>query len=271
MAELLLHSLSEFDEVIFAAIERLQPRGILEIGSETGAFSARLLAHCEKHGVPLTVIEPHPTDGLVQTAMEKDIIELAMCSSEEYLADRGCAADFVLIDGDHNYHTVAEELRLIHRSWAARGVRGTIFLHDVGWPWGRRDLYYAPDRIPAERRLPHSFDLGVTVHSPQAIAGGFRGMGAFAVALDEGGERNGVLTAVEDFGRAHPGEYTYRSIDAVFGLGALSPKGSVADEVIAEVFAPYDNALVRRLERNRLELYLKVIELQDLIAAKVAQ
>jgi len=59
MAELLLHSLSEFDVVIFASIARLKPRGILEIGSETGAFSARLLAYCEKNGVPLTVIEPH--------------------------------------------------------------------------------------------------------------------------------------------------------------------------------------------------------------------
>ncbi len=269
MAELLLHSLSEFDEVIFAAIERLKPRGILEVGSETGAFSARLLAYCERHRVPLTVIEPFPTDALVETAMEKDVIELAMCSSEDYLADRGCTADFVLIDGDHNYHTVAEELRLIHESWVERGIRGTILLHDVGWPWGRRDLYYAPDRIPEERRKPHSFDLGVSVHSPQAIPGGFRGMGAFAVALDEGGEANGVLTAVEDFGRAHP-EYAYRSIDAVFGLGALTPKGSAAEKIVAEVFAPYDNALIRRLEKNRLELYLKVIELQDLLAAKVS-
>ena len=28
------------------------------------------------------------------------------------------------------------------------------FLHDVGWPYGRRDLYYAPERIPEEFRQP---------------------------------------------------------------------------------------------------------------------
>jgi len=56
----------------------------------------------------------------------------------------------------------------------------------------------------------------------------------------------------------------------VFGLGALAPAGSAAERIVAEVFAPYDNPLVRRLERNRLELYLKVLELQDRLAAKAA-
>ena len=37
---LLLHSLKEFDEIIFALLARVKPRSVLEIGSETGSPSA---------------------------------------------------------------------------------------------------------------------------------------------------------------------------------------------------------------------------------------
>ena len=31
-----------------------------------------------------------------------------------------------------------------------------LILHDVLWPYGRRDLYYAPERIPEEFRQPYA-------------------------------------------------------------------------------------------------------------------
>ena len=31
-----------------------------------------------------------------------------------------------------------------------------LILHDVLWPYGRRDLYYAPDQIPEEFRQPYA-------------------------------------------------------------------------------------------------------------------
>jgi len=148
-------------------------------------------------------------------------------------------------------------------------VSGVMLLHDVGFPWGRRDCYYAPERIPEPARHPHSFALGVTLGSKELIVGGFRSEGAYACALREGGEKNGVLTAIQDFTKDHP-EYRYRSVDAVFGLGALTHSGSAADAAVGDVYARYDNALIRRLEQNRLELYLKVIELQDLLKARGA-
>jgi len=148
-------------------------------------------------------------------------------------------------------------------------TQGTILLHDVGFPCARRDFYYDPRSIPADAVHRHSFLMGVTLDSPQLVPGGYRGEGQFAWALEEGGERNGILTAVEQFLQSHP-EYVYRSIDAVFGLGALTRRGSKAAEDAERVLGRYDNALVRRLERNRLELYLKVLELQDALGARDA-
>ena len=31
-----------------------------------------------------------------------------------------------------------------------------LIMHDVCWPYGRRDLYYAPERIPEEFRQPYA-------------------------------------------------------------------------------------------------------------------
>ena len=170
-----------------------------------------------------------------------------------------CSSD---LDGDHNHFTVYNELTLIERAWRAADVAGLALLHDVGWPCGRRDAYYGPGGLPPEAVHPHSYNLGVTLDNPSLIRGGFRGEGHFAWATQEGGPRNGVRTAVEDFLAEHP-DYSFHSVDAVFGLGAVVRKGSAAEHAVLEVFAPYNNELVRRLERNRLELYLKVIELQD--------
>jgi predicted O-methyltransferase YrrM len=269
MANLLLHSLKEFDEVIFEIVDRLRPRAILEIGSETGVFSDRLLAYCEENGAKLVTIDPAPNPKLVEVATASDSIDLVIGLSIPYLEQHGTNAELVLIDGDHNYFTVKNELELIHASWQSAGSSGVILLHDVGFPCGRRDSYYAPEQIPEDARHPHSFALGVSVHSDKLVLGGFRGEGVFAWAVDAGGEKNGVLTAVQDFMGAHP-EYRYRSIDAVFGLGALSVAASAPDVAVGDVFARYDNALIRRLEQNRLELYLKVIELQDLLNARGA-
>ena len=61
-----------------------------------------------------------------------------------------------MIDGDHNYFTVREELRLIGER--AQGAALPLLLfHDVGWPHGRRDDY---------------FDAGAIPRRGQALAGG---------------------------------------------------------------------------------------------------
>ena len=59
----------------------------------------------------------------------------------------------MIIDGDHNYFTVREELRLIGER--APGAELPLLLfHDVGWPHARRDDYHDADAIPAEHRHP---------------------------------------------------------------------------------------------------------------------
>jgi hypothetical protein len=172
--------------------------------------------------------------------------------------------DAWFVDGDHNWYTVYHELAAIYEVHRAAGSPLLVFLHDAGWPWGRRDLYYAPERIPVEFRHPHSWELGVTLGSRSAVPGGFRGCGAFAVAQQEGGPRNGVLTAIEDFLAAHPDELYWVFVPGVFGLAVLFSRDHPAAQGLANLLAPlHEHALLKTLETNRLANYLKVIELQD--------
>jgi len=131
--------------------------------------------------------------------------------------------DCILIDGDHNWYTVFNELNLI-RQRALLRPGGVIFFHDVGWPYGRRDLYYQPDTIPAQYRLPFKRKGVLRGQSALAETGG--GNSHLCNAIREGGPRNGVLTAVEDFLAQHPSEYQFCRIRVQHGLGILQSRSS---------------------------------------------
>jgi len=100
---------------------------------------------------------------------------------------------------------------------------------------------------------------------------GFRGMGQFACARREGGPRNGVLTAVEDFKAESDRELVLAIIPAVFGLGLLFEASAPWAEALGRAVLPYHkHPLLAALEENRLANYLRVIELQDAMAMRAA-
>ncbi len=263
---LLLHSLSNFAPFILGLIERCSPKSVLEIGSEHGGFSKQMYETCMSKGSALVTIEPFPAPPVKELAEVSENFHLFIGKSIPYFLQEGCQSDFVVNDGDHNWFTVFTELTLIDAAWKKRKASGVIVMHDVAWPWARRDLYYDPKSLPPEALRPFTFTHGLTLDNAGIIEGGFRGEGAYACAVKEGGPCNGVLTAIEDFLTEHK-EYNYRQIDAIFGLGVLTLKDSPEDAIVEEMIAPYQTPLFATMERNRLELYLKVIELQDVMAA----
>lgn len=271
MADLLIHSMSEFSGIILPALEAADARDIVEIGAEFGGMSSLLAGHCEARGGMLTSVDPAPKPEFVQWAGGRAEVRHVAARSLEVLNDIECA-DAWVIDGDHNWYTVYHELKAIRGRCRAAGKPLLVFLHDVNWPSGRRDMYYSPDQIPAEFRHEHSFDAGAFPGHSNLFAGrGFRGMGHFAWATHEGGPRNGVMTGIEDFlaeALAEGDEYAFAEVPAVFGLGVLFAMDAPWTAEVAEIVLPYhDNALIRSLEQNRLANYLTVVELQDREAA----
>jgi hypothetical protein len=280
MTDLLIHSMAEFSDVIGQVIARAGVRNVAEIGAEFGGMSQLLGDHCAAAGGMLTSIDPAPKAEFVEWAAScPHVTPIAATSLEAMPALSGI--DAWMIDGDHNYYTVFNELLLADQASRRDGKPLLAVLHDVGWPCDRRDMYYAPQTIPADHRHPHSYEACVTLDNDGCLIGrGMRGMGHFAWALRAGGPKNGVLTAVEDFielaelkgaeaGAGMGGrELIYAEIPAVFGLGVLFDASAEWAEDVAGMILPYHrNALIASLETNRLRNYLTVIEWQDRQAA----
>ncbi len=267
MSDLLIHSMSEFSNLILPCLDQVKARDIVEIGSEFGGMSKVLADLAAKQGGMLTCIDPEPAKGFAEWAAGEDHVRHIPHPSLE--AIKVCSAvDAWFVDGDHNYYTVYHELTAIDAIQRGAGQPLLAFLHDVSWPCARRDFYYAPDRVPPSWRHPHSFDHGVRLGEDGVHAGrGLRGMGAFAVALEAGGPCNGVLTAVEDFLKEADSEERplfYVHVPAVLGLGVIFDAEASWSAALADFLLPYHaNPLIARLEENRLRNYLEVIDFQD--------
>jgi hypothetical protein len=261
MAGLLIHSMAELDDLVVGSLEIAGAARVVEIGVEGGRMSQALMAHTAGRGGALTGVDPSPGPEAEALYGAHRHARLVRATSLEAIPQ--IDGDAWLVDGDHNYYTVLNECRAVAERARAARVPFLAFFHDVGWPWARRDLYYDPARIPPEHRHPHTFEHGVTLDHAGVIEGGFRGEGGWACALHEGGPRNGVLTAVEDFAAGHD-HLAWAFIPAVFGLGVLFDRRAPwADRLIAGLAPYHRHPLLERLERNRLECYLAVIEWQD--------
>lgn len=244
--------------MIEPALELLQPGVIVEIGSDKGGNTKNLLEFCERNGGTLHVIDPLPKYEVSEWRKrygERLVFHRALSLDALPEIERPDAA---LIDGDHNWHTVFNELRLIEKS-SGDGGFPLVMLHDVGWPYGRRDLYYDPETIPEEHRNPHS-RRGMSPDSEDLLEKG--GLNSnLANADHEGGPRNGVLTAVEDFLEQAEQDLEFKQVPGLHGLGILFPRRlRERNEGLAGFLDSLDllNAApsaghIERVERARLE------------------
>ena len=267
MSNLLIHSMAEFRDIILPSLATAEAKEIVEIGAEFGGMTHLLADYAAELGGRLTSIDPAPKQEFIDWVAENPSVRHIPALSLDAIDDQN-GVDAWIVDGDHNWYTVYRETHAIAECCRRDGKPLLVFFHDVGWPCARRDLYYAPDQIPAEFRHPYSYDGGVLPGVDDVVPNrGFRGCGQFAAALHEGGPRNGVLTAIEDFMRDEIDagrDYGFAEVPAVFGLGVLFSLDAEWSERVAELVLPYhDNVLLRRLEENRLANYLAVIDWQD--------
>lgn len=262
MADLLIHSMAELEDLLLPALSIAGVRDVVEVGVEGGTMTERLLELTAEAGGTLTCIDPKPNRRIAARIASAPHAHLADDTSLNVIPR--LEADAWIVDGDHNWWTVYQESLAIWERTRATGRSFLVFYHDVGWPWARRDLYYAPDQIPREFVHPYTFDKGVTLDNPGVVAGGFEGKGGWACALREGGPRNGVLTAVEDFVLGREEGLLWAQVPAVFGLGVLFDRDAPWAEELGALLQPWHmNPIMARLERNRLENYLRVLALQE--------
>jgi hypothetical protein len=126
-----------------------------------------------------------------------------------------------------------------------------LLFHDVCWPHGRRDDYFDSEQIPADARHPLAGDAGGLAPGESGLVPG--GLPYPRSAAREGGDRNGVLTAIEDFACARE-DLRLVVVRAFFGFGALWHLAAPWSNELGRLLDPFDrNPILERLEANRVE------------------
>ena len=215
-----------WDVAIAPVIDAVGARRIVEIGALRGDTTRLLLerlgADGELHVIdPVPAFDPGGDDVDARCTVHRDL-------SLNVLPDLP-AMDVALVDGDHNWFTVSHELRLLAAAARREGSPlPVLILHDVGWPYGRRDLYYAPERIPEEHRQQYA-QRGLHPGRRDLDRGDGGINAAMHNAVVEGGPRNGVMTALDDFAAEHDRPLRRLVLPIYFGLAIVAEEDRVAE------------------------------------------
>ncbi|HEX6236170.1 MAG TPA: CmcI family methyltransferase [Acidimicrobiales bacterium] len=215
-----------WDVAIAPVLHAARARRVVEIGALRGETTVRMLDDLGPDA-ELHVIDPEP-------GFDPD--EHARRFAGRYRFHQGLSLDVLptlgpvdaaLIDGDHNWYTVVNELRLLAENARRHGTPlPVLVLHDVLWPYGRRDLYYAPETIPEEFRQPYAhggMNPGAKRLQPS------KGLNpTMWNAEEEGGPRNGVMTALEDFLTEHAEPVRMVVLPIYFGLAIVVEEARLA-------------------------------------------
>ncbi|MCB0976566.1 MAG: class I SAM-dependent methyltransferase [Acidimicrobiales bacterium] len=195
-------------------------RRLVEIGALRGENTRQIIEHLGPE-TELHVIDPVPDfDPAEHEAMFPGQYIFHRDLSLNVLGDLP-PMDAALVDGDHNWYTVYNELRLLREVAEKNGAPlPVLILHDVAWPYGRRDLYYNPADIPDEYRQPWR-KKGMRPGTKGLLpVGGLNP--TMCNAEQEGGPRNGVRTALDDFVAEYPGELRVVVLPIYFGLAIVA-------------------------------------------------
>ena len=224
-------------EIMLPIIKFKNIKSIVEVGAEKGINTKNILSYCLENEAKLISIDPEPMFDVNVFKEEYGIYftfykELSL-ERLPLLKDYDC----ILIDGDHNWYTVYHELQCIYETFNQDNFP-LIFLHDVSWPYGRRDLYYNPDNIPKEYLNEYS-QLGMHPDSEELLPEYGLNTSLFN-ANKENTPKNGVLTAVEDFIEDCSFDLELHIVPMFFGLGILHKKDDELSNFIRRILCSRD-------------------------------
>jgi hypothetical protein len=208
-------------------IRAARPARLMQIGAGDGQVSVQLLEYCRQSGCRADIIEPRPAAGLeaaLAAYPDEHVYQQLLPLKGILLAEH---PHLIMLDGEPNWWTVFNALNLLRRLSTERGRPFPLVLaHHTAWPYARRDAYPNPGAV--EETHPFAYQ-GVDPDRPDLVQDGLNGQ--FAHATHEGGPRNGVLTAIEDFLASAPLDLEFHNLPVLHGLGVLAPAERITPEL----------------------------------------
>ena len=212
--------LNHWNLFIKPALDCIELSHIVEIGADKGATTTRVLEYCRTMGSRLTTIDCAPSKQIVEINKKNSDIHILNDKTSLEVLPELSDYEAILIDGDHNWYTVYHELKAIEKAYNPLGRLPLLFFHDVAWPYARRDMYYDPERVPKKFRQKNA-QKGV-LPGVQGLLEGYGLNRLFYNALYEGGPRNGVLTAIEDFVKESKYAFRLSVFNGYWGFALLA-------------------------------------------------
>lgn len=238
-----------WESIIEPVLKMSNATNVVEIGAQNGYTTQKLIEHMKNVGGIVHSVDPFPNFDYKEWEKKNgSAFSMHIGLSLDILPQLE-PADVYLVDGDHNWYTVYNELNLIKKKNRNRDV--LVILHDIAWPYARRDLYYNPDNIPEKYRNPYAkkgIKYGYDELQDEGINAGL------CNAIDVSIPQNGVLTAIEDFIKESE-DYEYVGIECCNGLGVIKKKKTF-DEVF--VYLNDNNTLkklIAQTEKNRIDFF----------------
>lgn len=266
-----------WENVMLPIFKHENVKSIVEIGSEKGINTRNILKYCMENDGRLTSIDPDPNFNASALESEYEgrykILKTLSLESLPLMKDYDC----ILVDGDHNWYTVYNELQSIGKNFNQDNFP-LVFLHDVSWPYGRRDSYYNPEAIPKEfqneyiRVIPEETEK-MDVNSLKVPP---------YKAIEENTPKNGVLTAIEDYIHDSSLDLQFHYFPVFYGTGILHKKDDGLYEFIenilhdTDILAYVDEFYIKEIlnreeliEELKNEIYEKEIEITNLKQKKI--
>jgi len=249
---------------VMPVIELVKPSRIMEIGADWGWNTRKILDYCKTSGCHADIVDPAPRAELhavlAEFGSEYSYHPLKSVQAIPQLL----TPDIALIDGDHNWYTVFKELSLMFaRASETDALPPICIMHDVGWPYARRDMYYNPNDVPQAQRHAYAY-RGMLPGIAELREDGMNGF--HANALTEGGPHNGVMTAIEDFIASSSVDIKLYTLPYFNGLGFLVPAQRMTEPLRAliEGFFTADelmkSCIALEEETNRLRARFQMTE-----------
>ena len=254
-----------FAPVVAPLLSALEPRTVLETGAGAGRLTRRVLdsksAPARLHAVdPAPSIDPR----LVEESGGRFVLHAERAVN---VIGRVGAVDLALLDGDPSWYSVHTEMTMLAEAAERADRPAPLFLvHNVHWPFGRRDGYYDPEAIPPAHRHEHS-GLGLLPGRRDPCTEGL--LLTPRCARRDFEPRSGVLTAVEDFVAASELEWTLVEVPGFHGCAALAESRLLEQQpVLARVLDDLSASRFLRSQARRAEAAR--IEAQAELAALLA-
>lgn len=135
--------------IINPIFDKIKPRYIVEVGSGVDENTKNILTYCKENSVKLMTVDPLPMFELEEFKVKYgEKFEIQMDSSLNILPILD-DYDVIFLNGDPNWYSVYNELKIIEKKFENKKFP-IVFLHNIGWPYGKRDLYPNPEIIPPD-------------------------------------------------------------------------------------------------------------------------